>query len=252
MSGARRKPGRLGPYVEGYRTWLLKLWYSPLSVTRSLTALGHLGEWMTREGVHVAQLDAGVVGAFLADHVKDRHRLPTASLVPLLDHLRSEGVVAPEPAGALTALDRLIDDYRDSLLVERGLAASTVRARVALARRFLAQRISPGDKLGLEQLSGADVTGFLLRECTRVKLTSAGCYANHLRSLLRFLSASGLTHPGLADCVPSLGSRRDTAMPQTAPRAQIERLLSSCDRSTVSARVTPRSSRCWHALVCAP
>lgn len=45
MSKSRRKPGPLGPYVEGYRAWLLELGYAPLSVTRSLTALGHLGGW---------------------------------------------------------------------------------------------------------------------------------------------------------------------------------------------------------------
>jgi hypothetical protein len=43
MSGSRRRPGRLGPYVDGYRARLLELGYEPASVTRSLGALGHLG-----------------------------------------------------------------------------------------------------------------------------------------------------------------------------------------------------------------
>jgi hypothetical protein len=141
MSGTRRKPGRLGAYVEGYRARLLELGYSPLSVTRSLTALGHLGRWMEREDVDVDQLDGGVVRAFLAAHVKDHGRLPTASLVPLLDYLRTEGVLAPEAVAPLTALDRLIGDYRQWLLVERGLAPATVRGREALARWFLAERV---------------------------------------------------------------------------------------------------------------
>jgi integrase/recombinase XerD len=97
-------------------------------------------------------------------------RLPTASVVPLLDYLREEGVAAPEPARPLTPLDRLIADYREWLLVARALASATVRGRVGLARRFLTQRISSVDELGVEQLTGADVTGFLLRECARVKL----------------------------------------------------------------------------------
>ena len=58
MSGTRRKSGRLGPYVEGYRARLLELGYSPLSVTRLVTALGQLGRWMEREDVDVDQLDA--------------------------------------------------------------------------------------------------------------------------------------------------------------------------------------------------
>jgi hypothetical protein len=66
MPGTRRTPGPLGPYVEGYRSWLLERRYSPLSVTHSLAALGHLGRWMAREDVEVGRLDGDTVRAFLA------------------------------------------------------------------------------------------------------------------------------------------------------------------------------------------
>jgi site-specific recombinase XerD len=232
VSGTRRKPGRLGPRVEGYRARLLELGYSPLSVTHSLTALGHLGRWMEREGVDVDQLDDRAVNAFLTDHVKDRGRLPTAGVLPLLDYLRAEGVVAPESAAPLSALDRLIADYRAWLLRERELAPATVRGHAKLARRFLAKRISPDGELDMRHLTGADVTGFLLGECARVKPGSAGCYASRLRSLLRFLGLRGLTEPGLARSVPSVARWREAGIPQLPSRPEIERLLGSCDRSS--------------------
>jgi hypothetical protein len=98
MSGSRRKPGRLGLYVEGYRARLRELGYSSLSVTHSLITLGHLGRWMDRHDVDVGRLDSGAVETFLGDYV-DRHgHLPQAGVMPLLDYLRSEGVVGPEPA----------------------------------------------------------------------------------------------------------------------------------------------------------
>lgn len=231
MSGTRRKPGRLGPYVEGYRAHLLELGHSPLSVTRSLTALGHLGRWMERQDVDVDQLDDGVVEAFLADHVKDRGRLPTASVLPLLDYLRTERFAAPEPAEPRTPLDRLIADYRAWLLGERALAPTTVRGCEGLARRFLAQRISPDGELDMQHLTGTHVTTFLLLECARVKPASAGCYANRLRLFLRFLALRRLTDPGLADCVPSVGSWREAGIPEVPSRGEIGRLLGSCDRS---------------------
>jgi hypothetical protein len=232
MSGTRRKPGPPGPYVEGYRSWLLGLGYSPLSVTRSLTALGHLGRWMAREGVDVEQLDGGAVEAFLRSRQGPR-AVADASVMPLLHFLRAQGVVASEPAASLTALDRLIVDYHEWLLVECGLASATVRGRVGFARRFLAERISSVDELGVEQLTGADVTGFLLRECARVKLGSAGCHADRFRSLLRFLGVRGLADPGLAQFVPSVGSWREAGIPETLPQREIERVLASCDRSSV-------------------
>ncbi len=174
MSGSRRKPGRLGPYVEGYRVRLLELGYSRLSVTRSLTALGHLGRWMERENVDVDALDADAVLAFVAAQVKDRGRRPTAGVLPLLDYLRAEGVVAAEPVAPVSALDRSIADYRAWLVGERELKPATVRGYVQLARRFLAGRVSPDGTLDMTHLTGADVTAFLLGECARVKPGSAG------------------------------------------------------------------------------
>ncbi len=127
MSGTRRKPGPLGPYVDGYRARLLELGYSPLSVANSLAAVGHLGRWMDREGLDVDQLNCGAVEAFLAAHVRAHGHLPTAGVMPLLDYLRIEGVVTPEPAAPRAALDRLLADYREWLLVDRALAPDTVR-----------------------------------------------------------------------------------------------------------------------------
>ena len=40
MSGSRRKPGRLGPFVEGYRVWLLEAGYTPQTVRMMLRVLG--------------------------------------------------------------------------------------------------------------------------------------------------------------------------------------------------------------------
>jgi hypothetical protein len=94
MSGCRRRPGRLGPFVDGYRVRLLELGHAPLSVTRSLTALGHLGRWMDRHDIDVEQLDDDVLKAFLADHVAEYGRLPSAGVMPPLDYLRDEGVTA--------------------------------------------------------------------------------------------------------------------------------------------------------------
>lgn len=170
MSGSRRRPGRLVRYVDGYRVRLLELGYSPLSVASSLAALGHLGRWMDREGLAVDQLDRGAVEAFLAAHAREHGHLPTAGVMPLLDYLRGEGFVDPEPVALDAPLDRLLAEYREWLLVDRALAPDTVRGYVRLARRFLAERTSANDQvLLLGSLMGAEMTGFLLGETARVR-----------------------------------------------------------------------------------
>jgi hypothetical protein len=96
MSGSRRKPGPLGPFVEGYRGWLLERGYAPSVVIRSLGTLGHLGRWMERDALEVDQLSNERVGAFLAEYRRDRGNLPRASV---WQARRADGPHRPTPAG---------------------------------------------------------------------------------------------------------------------------------------------------------
>jgi integrase/recombinase XerD len=161
MSGSRRKPGPLGPFVEGYRAWLLGRGYSPSVVIRSLIALGHLGRWMEREALPVDQLTAATMSAFLAEYRSDRGRLPTASMWPLLEYLRAEAAVPPEPPAVVAPVEQLVGAYREWLLGERGLAPVTVRGSEQFARRFLTNRVSAGDPRGVWGITAAEVNDFL-------------------------------------------------------------------------------------------
>jgi hypothetical protein len=111
MSGSRRKPGPLGPFVDGYRAWLVGRGYSPSVVVRSLVTLGHLGRWLERNALAVDQLTAEPVSSFLAEYRVDRGRLPGASVWPLLEYLRAEGAVAPEPPAVVAPVAQLVGAY---------------------------------------------------------------------------------------------------------------------------------------------
>jgi site-specific recombinase XerD len=236
MSGTRRKPGRLGPFVEGYRVWLLERGYTPGTVRGMLKVLGQLGRWMEREGREPGQIDVAAVEAFLAFLRSDGHRrVPTVRALRSMSlYLREVGVITVDDGPReLTPVEGLVGAYRDWLVTERGLAAATVLRYENLARRFLTERVSPADELGVEGLSGADVSAFLLRECARVSVGSAKGRVAELRSLLRFLYLRGFTELALADSVPSVAGWRDTSIPATMPRADVERLLASCERAAL-------------------
>jgi len=237
MSGTRRKPGRLGPFVEGYRVWLLEAGYTPQTVRGMLKVLGHLGRWMAREEVEVGAVDTAAVEEFLASlRAEGLRRVPTVrALGSLVAYLRDVGVMTLEDAvGKAAPVEELVEEYRRWLVVERGLAAATVLRYEVLARRFLTGRVSPEDELGVAGLGGGDVSAFLLGECERVSLGSAKGKVAELRSLLRFLRLCGFTELALAESVPSVAGWRDTAVPPTMPRADVERLLACCDRSTMA------------------
>lgn len=235
MSGTRRRPGRLGPFVEGYRVSLLTAGYTLQTVRLMLKDLGRLGRWMDANGVEIGAVDVASIELFLTDWGADgRRRVPTfRALRSMLAYLREVGVMVAEQPPALSPVEVLIGEYREWMVADRGLAAMTVLRYETLARRFLTARVSPTDELGVCDLDGAVVARFLLGECGRVCLGSAKGKVAELRSLLRFLHVRGYTPRSLAESVPGVAGWRETTIPPTMPQADIEQLLESCDRSTV-------------------
>ena len=235
MSVTRRKPGRLGPFVDGYRVWLLEAGYTPKTVRWMLRDLSRLGRWMDAEDVQIGALTvAGVESWLAARRAADGYRVPTVrALRALLSYLGEVGVMGEEEPPALSPVEALVDEYRQWLIADRGLAAMTVLRYETLARRFLTARVTPADELGVAGLDGAVVSRFLLGECDRVCLGSAKGKVAELRSLLRFLHIRGFTPRSLAESVPGVAGWRDTTIPPTMPQADIEALLANCDRSTL-------------------
>jgi len=221
--------------VDGYRVWLLERGYSPGTVDHELRFLGVLGRWMVDEELEVGQLDGGVIMAFVEAHSAEG-RAPSViarGSRSLLIYLREVGAASPECDLPLTRLGELIGSYRRWLVDERGLAPLTVARYVSLATRFLGERVSAVDEFGVKDLSGEQVTAFLLRECERLSVDSAKGKVAELRSLLRFLFVRGLIELALGESVPPVAGWRDTRIPRSVPPADVEQLVASCDRSTL-------------------
>ena len=191
---------------------------------------GALGPVAGAQALAVELLTTEVVRGFLAEYRDARGRLPGASVWPLLEYLRAEGAVPPEPPAVVAPVEQLIGEYREWLVCERGLAPVTVRASEQLARRLLTGRVCAGDPSGVLGITAGDVNAFLVRERARVSSGSAGCCAYRLRSLLRYLAVRGFADPGLAQAVPRVARWREATIPLFPPRPQIDRLLASCDR----------------------
>jgi site-specific recombinase XerD len=233
MSRTRRKPGRLGPYVEGYRTRLVKLGYRPSTIYSQLQVLGQLGRWMEDEELMVSQLSrAGLESFRAARRAGGYRRVPgLRSLDPLMDFLRDEAALPVAEPVCATPLDELMGRYREWMVQDRALASATVVRYECLARRFVEPRVSPEDELGIKNLGAQDVSTCLLRECARLKVGSAKARVVELRSLLRFLYLRGLTPLDLATALPSVAGWRDTGLPVGLAASDVARLLDSCDRS---------------------
>src|SRR5829696_9572968 len=123
MGTTRRKPGSLGPYVEGYSASLARRGYTALTARNMLKEFGQVGRWLAVKHIEVQQLSDQQLARFLADQRRAGcRRLPgLRGLSVPLAYLREIGAVAPPPSAG-TEIDVLLEQYRQWLVVDRGLA----------------------------------------------------------------------------------------------------------------------------------
>jgi integrase/recombinase XerD len=230
--------GPLAPHAAGFRQELARQGYTAHSASNQLQLMAHASRWLDGDGLGVDELTPARVEEFLAHRRAEGYTLwlSAKAMVPMLGHLRGVGVVpTPAPAAPATEAEELQEPYRAYLVEERGLAAGTVASYLHVAKLFLSARAVDG-ALHLQRLSAADVTEFVLAECASRSVGSAKCVVCGLRSLLRYLYVTGLTEVALDAAVPKVAGWRLAGLPVTCGRAEVARLLASCDRRNTFGR----------------
>ena len=216
------------PYAPGYGVLLVERGYAPSAVEGQLRVLAHVSRWLSEQGVPLVALTPDAVERFLVSRPASRRVFG-----PLLSYLRDLGLV-PEPTVLDTPVERLVVEYREYLVRERGLVAGSVELRERVARLFLAAQSEPIE-LALRRLRAGDVTAFVVAQCREGRRGAAWSrtLTSGLRSLLRYLHLAGWVPVPLAQAVPSVAGWRLASLPRALEPEQVQRLLDSCDRSTV-------------------
>lgn len=233
--------GPLQPLARGLLSEQVELGYSWTAQRSRLRLLAELSCWMAARSVGLGDLTLLLFDEFLGEA---RSLCPGArwcspmSERQLLGYLRGLGVL-PEPEVPVLSdpVDRLLSEFAEYLVRERGLAAgsSTVRDYRRVARLFLSGRV--GRDGGLELLTAGDVTGFVLAECRRLGSARSGkLIVTVLRGLLRFLYLEGLTASDLTGAVPLVAGWRGASLPKALDPEHVRRMLASCDRATATGR----------------
>lgn len=143
-----------------------------------------------------------------------------------------KGTRVKTAVGSSGAVESVLEGYRDYLRCERGLSEQTVVCYEGWARLFLSDRVDLDD-LGLDQLTAADVTSFVARECER---TGAQMLATALRSVLKYLYVTEVIVAPLDWAVPSMAKVKNRSLPRELEPTVVARLLTSCDRRATAGR----------------
>jgi integrase/recombinase XerD len=225
--------GPLAGYAPGFRGWLTERGYHPSSVEDQAFLMGHLSRWLTEEGLQPSALTDDRVEQFRNVRRETHSHLSGArGMDQLLGYLRGARAV-PEPSVSDSSVERLIAEYREYLVNERGLAAGSVVLRERVARLFLGELADPID-VALRELRPVHVTGFVVEQCGggRRGVSWAKTLTSGLRSLLVFLHVAGWAAVPLVQAVPSVAGWRLSSLPRGLEPEQVRRLLASCDRAT--------------------
>ena len=231
--GRRRRVcvrGPLAPWASGFEGWLVVRGYSPSAVFHRCCLLGALSLWLDREGLAAGELTGERAELFLGERRATGYVTwvsPRCVGLPL-EYLREVGAVPPAaPVVVDGPFEMLLERYREYLLVERGLAQTSIVRYESTARLFL-ELLPAACEIG--ELTAADVSGFLAKECPRLPVTAARGLVERLRPFLRYLHVAGLIEMPLVWAVPGVADRRDRSLPRGLEPAVLAKLLAGCDR----------------------
>jgi integrase/recombinase XerD len=230
--------GPLASHATGFSEELRRLGYSEAGVRSHLMLLGDLSSWLEEEGLAPGGLTAGQMARFLRARRERGHReLFTASgAAPLLEYLTGLGVVPahsrPVPAGPGEAL---LERYRQYLTSQRGLTGPEVARHVAVAGLFACSVAGSGEA-GWAAVSAADVTRFVVAQCSARSRASACKLLSCLRSFLRFAYLEGHTAVALWQAVPPAATWSASSLPRWVAAEQVAALLAACDRDSAAGR----------------
>jgi site-specific recombinase XerD len=154
--------GPLAPLADDLREELARRGYTPRSTNDYLGLVSRLSRWLEGRGTSADELTVAVVEEFFQSRKAQGRRksLTPRSVSALLSCMRIERAAGGLAVG--TPFEALLVAYREYLLAERGLAASTVAQYLRHAQIFLSWLPQPAGA-SLASLSAGQVTTFPAR-----------------------------------------------------------------------------------------
>ena len=233
--GAWLLEGPLSAHVPAYVARLKRGRYATHTSGRCLNAVAHFAHWMSMCHVPASMLDEGCIDQFLRYHLPrcdclgGALRTPNeahAALVPMLEILRTEGVIARPavPKGPIADELRRYDAHmRDA----RGLACGTRTGRLRIVERLLVSKFT-GRPVVISELQTVDIRQFIANQLDALGTTSnAITIASTLRAYLRYRATCGDPVQPLLAVTASPAHWSMAALPRALRPEEVDRLLGS-------------------------
>ncbi len=236
--------GPLSAQVSAYVARLRRGRYATHTSGRCLNGVAHFAHWMSTCHLPARMLDEGCIDQFLRYHLPrcdclgGALRTPNeahAALVPMLEILRAEGVIARPPAPTGPIADEL-RSYDAHMHDARGLANGTRTGRLRIVERLLVSKFA-GRAVVVGGLRTDDIRQFIADQLDALGTTSnAITIASTLRAYLRYRATCGDAVQPMLAVIASPAHWSMASLPRALKPEEVDRLLCSFTSALPSPR----------------
>lgn len=224
--------GPLVDHLAQFESLLAEQGYPQETSRRYLRLIADFSVWLKANKTPIEELTHASAQRYLRyrSRYRCRRKGNAHALRRFVDMLQSRGVVKKEAPVVQTPVEQLASDYTSYLHHERGLAATTVRRYVRIARVFLIQERELESR-GLSHLSAQRVIRFVQNMDAHTHCAPrTQKMATALRSFLQYARYRDYIQVDLAAVVPRVAGWSMTSIPKAISPADARRVLTSCDR----------------------
>jgi len=238
-------------HKQAYREYLLGRGNAAGYVRSCEAAVAHMSMWMKQSGKRLADIDEGLVGEFLGDHLPacrcaTSARHPTtvrAALGHLLVMLRTAGVIAPEPLD-MTALGQELRRYDQYMAQVRGLAPKTREGALRFVEALLRKHFGDDD-LRFDLITPEHVRRFFAAQAKNYKTPSSlGVVVSSLRGYFRWRATLGDRTQALVGALAYPANWQQASLPKSLEPAEVEQLEAALGQSGPSMLRADAMVRC--------
>jgi integrase/recombinase XerD len=234
----RLKSGPGAHLVADFTEHLEAAGYARPTVLRHICSADHLSRWCHARDIDLRQLDAAALVGFI-------EHLPTCSCLinrrgvrrntrigarVFYRYLQSCSVVSPPPHEQ-PEVPAVLAGFLEWSRRDRGLADSTLATYARHISEFIEDAGPDPEQYGVGILRA-----FVLDQTKHPQPHRAQQVVCVLRAFVKYLVVHGKRPASLQSAIPRVARWRFASLPRYLPPEDVERLISTCDRSTRSGR----------------
>jgi integrase/recombinase XerD len=229
--------GPLAAYIGPFIQWARHQSYAYDSVLQRQRLTRGLNEWLRRRNLGIAAVTPECCAQYLRLRAR-RHRPytgDTRALTQFRQYLVDLKIIPCDNPPALTPVEQCVQQFRQYLSEERGLASSTI-ANYCIATRDLLSHTFPVGPVKVDKLVAKQVIDFVRRRASTFSQKRSKLICCAIRAFLRYACSCGLLQPAILMSVPVVANWTRPLIPRGIEPSQVRRVLDHVDRTTMVGR----------------